>query len=171
MIVAAKEAHPIREGGPMRIRAARPEDLPALFALVDRYARRGLLLPRSAEEIAATLAEWVVAEEDGRVVGCGSLVWMSPALVEIRSLAVEESLQGNGVGGALVQALVARARAAGARTVFALTRAVAFFERQGFRVTDRERFPEKVWRDCVRCPLRDRCDEVAVAMRLDAEGS
>ncbi|MER3461221.1 MAG: GNAT family N-acetyltransferase, partial [candidate division GAL15 bacterium] len=73
--------------------------------------------------------------------------------------------------GALVQALVARARSAGARTVFALTRAVAFFERQGFRVTDRERFPEKVWRDCVRCPLRDRCDEVAVAMRLDAEAA
>ncbi|MER3461222.1 MAG: hypothetical protein C4303_09150, partial [candidate division GAL15 bacterium] len=60
------EAHPIREGWPMRIRAARPEDLPALFALVDRYARRGLLLPRSAEEIVATLADWVVAEADGR---------------------------------------------------------------------------------------------------------
>jgi amino-acid N-acetyltransferase len=144
------------------IRPARPEDIPALFALVDAYARRGLLLPRSEEEIAATLSDWIVAEAEGRMVGCGSLVWMSPTLVEIRSLAVAEDYQGNGAGGAIVQALVRRARAAGARVVFALTRAVPFFERLGFAVTERERFPEKVWRDCVRCPLRERCDEVAV---------
>ncbi len=150
----------------MRIRSARVEDIPTLYALVNEYARRGWLLPRSMEEIAATLSDWIVAEEGGRVVGCGSLVWMSPTLVEIRSLAVEEAYQGNGVGGAIVQALVERARSAGARTVFALTRAVSFFERLGFTVVERDRFPEKVWRDCMRCPLRERCDEVAVAFKL-----
>ncbi len=151
----------------MRIRPARPEDIPTLYALVSEYARRGWLLPRSAEEIAATLPDWMVAEVEGRIVGCGSLVWMSPTLVEIRSLAVEEAYQGNGVGGAIVQALVERARSAGAHTVFALTRAVPFFERIGFTVTERDRFPEKVWRDCIYCPLRERCDEVAVVLRME----
>lgn len=151
----------------MQIRSARPEDVPILHALVDRYARRGWLLPRSIEEIATTLPDWVVAEAAGRIVGCGSLVWMTPVLAEIRSLAVDEAYQGNGVGGAIVQALVERARAAGARTVFALTRAVPFFQRLGFHVAERDRFPEKVWRDCVRCPLRERCDEVAVVLPIE----
>ncbi len=156
-----------RRGNPMQIRPARPEDVPILYALVNDYARRGWLLPRSVEEIAATLPDWVVAEAGGRIVGCGSLVWMSPTLAEIRSLAVEEAYQGNGVGGAIVQALVQQARSAGARTVFALTRAVPFFERLGFAVAERDRFPEKVWRDCMRCPLRERCDEVAVMLQLE----
>lgn len=151
----------------MWIRSAYPEDIPALYALVNRYAQRGWLLPRSLEDIVATLSDWVVAEAEGRIIGCGSLVWMTPDLVEIRSLAVDEAYQGNGVGGAIVQALVERAQAAGARTVFALTRAVPFFQRMGFTVDGRERFPEKVWRDCIHCPLRERCDEVAVVLRLE----
>ncbi len=151
----------------MRIRPARPEDIPELYALVHRYAQRGWLLPRDVEEIAATLPDWVVAEAGGRIIGCGSLVWMTPALAEIRSLAVDEVHQGNGVGRAIVQALVERARSAGARTVFALTRAVPFFQRLGFAIAERERFPEKVWRDCIRCPLRERCDEVAVVLRIE----
>lgn len=150
----------------MRIRPAHSEDIPVLYALVNEYARRGWLLPRSVEEIAATLPDWVVAEVGGRIVGCGSLVWMSPTLAEIRSLAVEEAYQGNGVGGAIVQTLVERARSAGARTVFALTRAVPFFERLGFTVAEREHFPEKVWRDCIHCPLRERCDEIAVMLQV-----
>ncbi len=46
--------------------------------------------------------------------------------------------------------------------VFALTRAVPFFEKQGFIITDKDNFPEKVWRDCMICPVRHACDEVAV---------
>jgi len=150
----------------MRIRPAHPGDIPILYAIVNEYARRGWLLPRSVEEIATTLPDWMVAEVEGRIVGCGSLVWMSPTLAEIRSLAVEEAYQGNGVGGAIVQALVERARSAGARTIFALTRAVPFFERLGFTVAERDRFPEKVWRDCIHCPLRERCDEVAMVLQV-----
>jgi len=150
----------------VRIRPAHPGDIPILYAIVNEYARRGWLLPRSVEEIATTLPDWMVAEVEGRIVGCGSLVWMSPTLAEIRSLAVEEAYQGNGVGGAIVQALVERARSAGARTIFALTRAVPFFERLGFTVAERDRFPEKVWRDCIHCPLRERCDEVAMVLQV-----
>ncbi|HMP42359.1 MAG TPA: hypothetical protein PKA05_18420, partial [Roseiflexaceae bacterium] len=58
------------------------------------------------------------------------------------------------------------ARTRGFPTIFALTRAVGFFTKLGFVVTGNERFPEKVWRDCVLCPLRDRCDETAVVLEL-----
>ena len=84
----------------------------------------------------------------------------------LRSLAVLPAYRSYGVGGLIVRGLVERARERGIPTVFALTRAVQFFERLGFVVTERERFPEKVWRDCVVCPLQHACDETAVVMEL-----
>ena len=89
------------------------------------------------------MGNWMVAEVDGRVVGIGSLLEMGPALVEVRSLAVLPEYRRYGVGGVIVQALVSEAQQRGYPTVFALTRAVSFFERQGFVVTEHERFPEK----------------------------
>lgn len=148
------------------IRWAYDSDVAAIAEVVRENVRLGHLLPRSAENIRATLRTWRVAEVDGRIAGIGSLLEMTPVLVEIRSLAVLPEFRSHGVGAALVQGLVEEARRHGYATVFALTRAVSFFERQGFRVTDKPRFPEKVWRDCVLCPLQHACDETAVVMEL-----
>ena len=148
------------------IRSATERDVQAIADVVTANARHGQLLPRSAENIRASLPNWLLAEVDGRVVGIGSLLDMSPTLVEVRSLAVLPAYRSYGIGGLLVGGLVDRARARGIPTVFALTRAVPFFERMSFAITDRERFPEKVWTDCVICPLRERCDEIAVVLEL-----
>lgn len=148
------------------VRPARLDDIEQIAQIVNEHARQGHLLPRSAEHIRATLPDWVVAEFGGAIVGCGSLVTMNPTLVEVRSLAVVPAYRSYGIGGKIVQRLVDMARERGIPTVFALTRAVPFFERQGFHVTNKERFPEKVWRDCAICPLQDRCDETAVALEL-----
>ena len=148
------------------IRSAIERDVQAIADVVAANARHGQLLPRSAENIRASLPTWLVAEVNGQVVGIGSLLDMSPTLVEVRSLAVLPAYRSYGIGGLLVRDLVAQARARGIPTVFALTRAVPFFERLGFVVTATERFPEKVWKDCVICPLRERCDEIAVVLEL-----
>src|SRR5215207_11172071 len=134
------------------IRPATERDVQPIADVVTANARHGQLLPRSAENIRASLRNWLVAEIDGKVVGIGSLLDMSPTLVEVRSLAVLPAFRSYGIGGLLVHGLVAQARARGIPTVFALTRAVPFFERLGFVVTSTERFPEKVWKDCVICP-------------------
>jgi amino-acid N-acetyltransferase len=148
------------------VRPARDTDVQAIAAIVNLHARQGHLLPRSAENIRASLPNWLVAEVDGALVGIGSLVEMSPTLVEVRSLAVLPAYRSLGVGGLLVRELAEQARRRGIPTVFALTRAVPFFERLGFLVTDKERFPEKVWTDCAVCPLQQCCDETAVALEL-----
>jgi amino-acid N-acetyltransferase len=149
------------------IRLATEADVPAIVSVVNENARLGHLLPRSAENIRASLPNWLVAEVDGQVVGIGSLLAMSPTLVEVRSLAVLPNYRRYGVGALLVRGLVGQARERGIPTVFALTRVVSFFERLGFVVTDRDRFPEKVWKDCVVCPLQHACDETAVVYELD----
>ncbi len=151
----------------MNIRPARPEDVPEILQLVNEHARRGDLLPRTAASIRDTLADWLIArDETGAVVACVSLYAYSPVLAEVRSLAVHDRAKGGGWGSTLLKALVIEARRRGVITLFALTRAVHFFQRGGFQITNRERFPEKVWRDCSGCPLQDNCDETAVVLNL-----
>jgi amino-acid N-acetyltransferase len=152
--------------GTPTVRPATEADVAAIASVVNAHAREGHLLPRSAENIRASIQSWLVAELDGVVVGIGSLLAMSPTLVEVRSLAVLPAFRSYGIGALIVQGLVARARSRGIPTVFALTRAVPFFARLGFMVTDKERFPEKVWTDCAVCPLKDACDETAVVFEL-----
>ena len=148
------------------VRVAGEDDVDAIVAIVAENSRLGHLLPRSPDNIRASLPTWRVAEVGGRVVGIGSLLAMNDNLVEVRSLAVLPEYRSMGVGAELVNGLVAEARRRGYATVFALTRAVNFFLRLGFSITIRDRFPEKVWRDCVVCPLFHACDETAVAMEL-----
>jgi amino-acid N-acetyltransferase len=53
-------------------------------------------------------------------------------LAEIRTLAVDESRRGSGIGHIIVDELLDRARQLGVARVFVLTFAVSFFERHGF---------------------------------------
>lgn len=149
-----------------RIRDARPEDVPEIAALVDYYMRRADLLPRTEAEIRDGLDRWQVAVNHGSIVGVGSLVSYNERLVELRSLAVAPAHQGMGVGAELVEALARWADQGGYTELFALTRRVEFFVRRGFQVVGMERFPEKVWRDCSQCPLREECDETPMVRVL-----
>lgn len=151
------------------IRSARLEDVPAIAELVQYFAQRDELLPRSEDEIRSSLGRWLVTEVDGSLVAVGSLVPYSDVLVELRSLAVAPDQQGRGYGSELVEALAETAEAQGFNELFALTRALDFFARCGFKVVGMERFPQKVWTDCARCPLREHCDETAMVRNLNAE--
>lgn len=148
------------------IRLARPGDIPGIVALINEHARRGDVLPRTAKSIQDTLGNWLVGEQQGQIMACVSLLFYTPKLAEVRSLAVHDALKGQGWGAVIVQALLAEARQRHIPTLFALTRAIRFFEKQGFTVTDKSHFPEKVWRDCVQCPIQHNCDETAVVLFL-----
>ncbi|HNS38987.1 MAG TPA: GNAT family N-acetyltransferase [Promineifilum sp.] len=151
----------------MNIQPAHPEDVPGILALVNDHARRGDLLPRTAASIRDTLGDWLLAKDGaGEIVACVSLYPYSNVLAEVRSLAVRDGAKGTGWGSALLKEIILEARRRNYTTLFALTRAVHFFQRGGFHITDRERFPEKVWRDCSICPLLEHCDETAVEMIL-----
>ncbi len=152
----------------MNIRPARPTDIPGILELLNEHARRGDVLPRTAQSIQETLPDWLVGVLDGRVIACVSLLFYTEALAEVRSLAVHEDYQGQGVGGQLVLALVEIARDQGYEQVCALTLRENFFTRLGFEVVDRWSISPKVWQACIYCPKFHRCDEVAVSMPLVA---
>jgi len=155
----------------MNIRSAVDPDIPAILRLVNDHARRGDVLPRTALSIRDTLDDWLVGEdEDGDIVACVSLLYYTAALAEVRSLAVDDKVKGQGWGRTIVKAIIAQARLRHVPTLFALTRAVPFFQKLGFSVSPMARFPEKVWRDCFMCPVRYKCDETAVVLQLFEEG-
>lgn len=127
------------------------------------------MLHRSLESVYDALREFLVAEEDGQVVGCVALDIFWQDLAEIKSLAVAPEATGKGVGSRLVRGAIGDARTLGLGRLFVLTYETGFFDRHGFEIIDRRSLPEKVWRECLSCPKADACDEIAMMLHLDAQ--
>jgi len=147
---------------PVEVRKARMSDIPALLDLINGYASRGIMLPRTEFEISESIRDFSVALAEGELVGCGALHFYSPMVGEIRSLAVREDAKTHGVGRLLVETLVNESEEFSLACVFAFTYVVDFFRKVGFDEVERGALPLKVWKDCVRCPKFQSCDEVAV---------
>lgn len=156
------EGAPPASASRFRICAARPRDVPGIARLVEVWHAAGENLPRSAEEIAHAIEEFVVATTAAGIAGCGALVRYRRDLAEIRSVGVDPGVHGGGVGSRLVRRLIVKAAEEGIETVFVLTRAPGFFARFGFVPVGMDALPEKVFRDCRRCHRRSSCDEVAM---------
>jgi amino-acid N-acetyltransferase len=137
-----------------------------MVRLIAHHASQGLMLPRSADALAATLTRCVVAESAGEIVGCGSLHSFSNDTAELCALATATDIAPVGTGRALVNALVERARSESIQSVFALTLAPGFFSKMGFKVVEHRELPLKVWTDCVACPKYGNCDEIAMVRDL-----
>lgn len=122
---------------PPRIRPARPSDVRAIRALVEPYADRRILIAKEMVAYYEAVQEFLVVDEGTpeapAVVGCGALHVMWEDLAEIRTLAVSAERLGAGLGHAIVERLLDRAREMGLRRVFCLTFEVDFFTRHGFR--------------------------------------
>ncbi|MFA5422980.1 MAG: N-acetyltransferase [Phycisphaerae bacterium] len=150
----------------MNIRSAKIQDARAINALINEYAEQDKMLFRSLADIYENLRSFQVAQIDNQIVGCCALHIIWQDLAEIKSLAVEQSRKGTGIGRALVEASLKQARELGLPQVFALTLEPGFFEKLGFEKVDRDELPMKVWSDCARCPKQDNCDEVALIKNL-----
>jgi argininosuccinate lyase/amino-acid N-acetyltransferase len=144
------------------VRMATVEDLPGIKRLIDLWADAGENLPRSEEEILTSIRDFAVAVSGQRVVGCGALWLYTPTLAEIRSVGVDPDLHGGGIGSRIVEHLASLASKLRIERVFVLTRAPLFFEKLGFRQVSVNGLPEKILKDCARCPKKHCCDEIAM---------
>lgn len=130
---------------PPLLRRAQLVDVLQLCALVNGYAVEKLMLPRSTEQIALELDNYIVAvDSGGRVMACAALYEYSPSVAEIASVAVDRDFQGRGLGTDVVQAAEQVARLRGFERVFAMSLAVGFFESLGYIDTPLDSYPEKV---------------------------
>jgi amino-acid N-acetyltransferase len=151
-----------------RIEKARISDVVQMHELINYFADKGEMLARPLSEIYENIRDYFVVRQGERVIACAALRVMWSDLAEIKSVAVAEESQGQGIGDRLVTACLDEARKLGMPTVFCLTYKPAFFERHGFSRLDKMELPHKVWGECYRCPKFPNCDEVALICHLEA---
>jgi amino-acid N-acetyltransferase len=155
--------------GGLLVRKAVMHDIPPILDLINGYAAKGLMLPRTEFEVSEAIRDFTAVSLDNELLGCGALHFYSPTLGEIRSLAVHQRAKTHGVGRKLVEALVDEAQEYELEAVFAFTYVVEFFRKVGFHEVERGALPLKAWKDCVRCPKFQACDEIAVLRFLRLE--
>jgi amino-acid N-acetyltransferase len=151
------------------IRKAVIGDVTFIHRLLSDYANKGLLLPRPLSELYDHLRDHFVVEDDrtGRsLIGVSALAISWEDLAEIRSLAVSEDHQGQGLGSRLVETCLEEARVLGLKRVFVLSYVPDFFIKMGFKEVDKSVLPHKIWADCLRCPKFPDCDETALMIQL-----
>jgi len=151
----------------LRAVPAEIHDARAIHDLVNLYAHRGDMLPRTMGEVYENLRDFYVVRDEQQFYGCVALHIVWSDLAEIKSLAVAEDVQARGLGSLLVNAAVEEARKIGLERVFALTYRPAFFERLGFEQADVMTLPRKVWNECYRCPKFPSCNEIALVRDLN----
>ncbi|MHC4110228.1 MAG: N-acetyltransferase [Planctomycetota bacterium] len=153
----------------MNIRSAKISDAEAIYALINFYAERDIMLFRSLADIYENLQAFTVAELDGKVIGCCALQIIWSDLAEIKSLAVDEANTDKGLGKMLVAAAIEQAGQMGLPKIFALTLRPDIFEKMGFSVVEKDTLPMKVWSDCAKCSKQQNCDEIAVVKTIFGE--
>ena len=153
-------------GAKVIIRKAVLSDIEGIHDLVNYYAEKGMILPRSRHSIFETLRDFTVVEADGKVIGTGALTLAWDGLAEVRALTVSPEYLRKGVGLQMVAAMTLEAKQLGIAKLFTLTYEPEFFGSAGFVEISKEGLPHKVWRDCVNCSKFPNCDETAMVMLL-----
>ena len=146
---------------------ARISDVTQMHELINYFADRDEMLPRPLSEIYENIRDYFVVREGERVIACAALHVSWSDLAEIKSLAVAEDSQEQGIGAQLVEACLREAGELGITTVFCLTYKPGFFEQCGFSQVEKTELPHKVWGECYRCPKFPDCDEVALIHHLE----
>lgn len=146
----------------MKIRKAHISDIKDIQKLVNEFARKEQMIPRSLNELYENLRDFVIAEEKKKIVGVCALHLLWDDLAEVRSLAVNKEFHNKGVGRKMVEECLMEAKKLGIKRVFVLTYQSDFFKKLGFKDTDKADLPQKIWGDCIRCPKFPECDENAL---------
>jgi amino-acid N-acetyltransferase len=148
------------------IRKARIADIKQIQALVNIFAKKDLMLPRSLNELYENLRDYWIYEDKNKVAGCAALHISWDNLAEIKSVAVAKAYQKKGIGLQLITACLNEARSIGAKRVFVLTYKPQFFKKFGFRRIKQSELPHKIWAECINCCKFPNCQEIALLKNL-----
>ena len=157
----------MRQPSRIALRTAETSDARNLHALIQANLEEGHLLPRTLVELTARANRFVVAVKARRIVGCAELAPLSPHVAEVRSLAVHADARGSRVGVMIVDELRRRARREGFEKLCAFTHAPGYFSEMGFSIVPHTWLLEKIFTDCVKCPLFRKCGQYAMVVPLE----
>jgi amino-acid N-acetyltransferase len=150
------------------LRTAESAEAGKLYALIQANLEEGHLLPRTLAELEAHADRFVVAVCGSRIAGCAELAALSPQVAEVRSLAVDRAARGGGIGIMIVDELRRRARREGFEKLCAFTHAPGYFSQMGFSIVPHTWLLEKIFTDCVKCPLFRKCGQYGMVVPLES---
>jgi amino-acid N-acetyltransferase len=148
------------------LRGAHINDVEQMNKLVNHFAQKDLMLPRSLSEFYENIRDYYVYVENGSIVGCAALHVFWKDLAEIKSIAVDEDHQKEGIGKQLIEKCLEEGKALGISRLFVLTYIPEFFERMGFKRIDKDLLPHKIWTECVKCYKFPDCGEVSLVIEI-----
>jgi amino-acid N-acetyltransferase len=151
------------------VRKARLPDVNGMFRIINHYAEKQRMLPKTHLQLYENLRDYSVATESSapnHPVGCGALHIYWENLAEIRALAVAPEMTNRGIGAYLVELLLEEAREMQIEQVFLFTYEPRFFSRFGFIQVEHRTMPLKVYNECFHCPKFNKCDEIAMVLHL-----
>ena len=96
---------------------ARIGDATQMHQLINYFADKGEMLARSLSEIYENIRDYFVAREGERVIACAALHVNWSDLAEIKSVAVAEDSQRQGIGDQLIEACLREAKELGIQKV------------------------------------------------------
>ena len=150
----------------MMISKPKSADVPEIKTIIDPFAQRGIMLPRSLHALYTCLRDFWIVRDAENICGCCALTVSWENFGEIRTLAVRETSKGLGLGRELVERCLEEAKELGLNTVFTLTYIPDFFAQFGFKPVDKSTLPNKIWSDCIHCQYFPDCREVAMVYEL-----
>jgi amino-acid N-acetyltransferase len=151
----------------IKLRTADQSHAPKLHALITANLEEGHLLPRTLSELMVHAERFTIAVRNRKIVGCAELAPLSAGVAEVRSLVVDKSARGGGLGAQIVDELRRRARREGFERLCAFTHRHGYFIHMGFSIVPHLWLPEKIFTDCVKCPLFRRCGQYAMVVPVE----
>jgi amino-acid N-acetyltransferase len=151
------------------IRKARVTDVNEMFRIINYYAEKQLMLPKTQLQLFENLRDYSVAVDEAnpsQILACGALHIYWENLAEVRAVAVAPGSARRGVGTTLVEKLLDEAREMEIEQVFVFTYEPKFFGRFGFIQVEHRTMPLKVYNECFNCPKFNKCDELAMVLHL-----
>jgi len=151
----------------IELRKAKLSDIEQMQKLVESEVKDGVILRRSNDEVATNIRSYILAFKEDKLVGYAALHIHSPILSEIRSLIVDSSARGLGIGKKIVDYCKNEAKEIGVKEILVLTYISEFFEKLGFEQIDKEKIPDhKIWLDCVKCIHFPVCNEISLIYKV-----
>ena len=114
------------------IRPAKTSDIKSIREIIDMYTLQRRLLAKETVMLYEDVQEFVVAELDGKIIGCGALHVLWEDLAEVRTVAVLEEHRGKKIGHEILTLIIERAKNLGLKRLFCLTFETTFFASHGF---------------------------------------
>jgi len=148
------------------IRKAKIGDIKQIQSLINSFAKKDLMLPRSLNELYENIRDFWVYEVNKKIAGCCALHICWEDLVEIKSLAVLKPSQSKGIGAELMLACLDEAKELGAKRIFVLTYKPGYFQQFGFKRVKNSCLPHKIWAECINCCKFPNCKEIALLKKL-----